>query len=115
MKKMNPEDPKVIFGQTIRGIRKLKRLTQDKLSELSGKAPVYISTLERGQVNPTLDTILIFAEALGVEPADFFALAFSTESEFKKDMKKQFIAMLSKSTDDELKIVMKIINAVVKK
>ena len=115
MKKITDEDPKVTFGKTIRGIRILKRLTQDNLSELSGKAPVYISNLERGQSNPTLDSILTFAAALEVEPSDIFALAFSSESDLKKEIKAQFATILSRSTDAELKLILKILTAIVEK
>ena len=115
MKNITEEDARAIFGKTIRGIRILKRLTQDNLSELSGKAPVYISNLERGQSNPTLDSILTFAAALEVEPSDIFALAFSSESDLKKEIKAQFATILSRSTDAELKLILKILTAIVEK
>ena len=108
---MEQQSPQAIFGRTIRGIRRLKRLTQGKLSKRAGKAAVYISAVETGRVNPTLDTILCLAEALEVEPADIFYLAFSSESVEIKTLKKEFDEVVRKLESAEQQILIRIIRA----
>ena len=96
------------------GIRKLKRLTQKELSKKAGKAAVYLSAVETGRINPTLDTILCIAEALEVEPADIFYLSFSSESEEIKRLKKEFGEVICKLDKNERRILIKIIRAMAK-
>jgi transcriptional regulator with XRE-family HTH domain len=111
---MEHVDPQIVFGKTISGIRKLKRMTQSGLGEKAGKAAVYISAVECGRINPTLDTILSLCNALEIEPGDLFYLAFSTESREKKELKKEFSEILRKLEKPEQKILMKIIRALAK-
>jgi transcriptional regulator with XRE-family HTH domain len=55
-------------------IREAKNLTQEQLAELTGLGQGYLSKIEKGMANPTLDTIGKIATALQVEPAELFAL-----------------------------------------
>jgi transcriptional regulator with XRE-family HTH domain len=112
---MGNVEPQIVFGKTISGIRKLKRMTQTRLGEKAGKSAVYISAVECGRINPTLDTILTLCNALEVEPGDLFYLAFSTESREKKELKKEFAEILRKLENVEQKILMKIIRALAEK
>jgi transcriptional regulator with XRE-family HTH domain len=112
---MEKKEPQITFGRTLSGIRKLKRLTQGKLSERAGKAAVYISAVETGRINPTLDTILCIAEALEIEPADIFSLAFSSESKEIKTLKKEFDQVIRKLDKTEQQILIKIIRAMADK
>jgi len=110
---MKSIDNKAAFGLTIKGIRNLKRLTQEDLSELSGIAPYYISNVERGNVNPTLNTIILLSKALKVEPSDIFALAFSPESEKRKELKSSFLVAVNKLDDTEIDILLKMVSALI--
>jgi len=53
----------------LRRVRKRKELSQEKLGFESGYHRTYISMLERGQMNPSLRTILSIAAALGIPAA----------------------------------------------
>ena len=108
---MEKQESRIVFGRTISGIRKLKRLTQAKLSKRAGKAAVYISAVETGRINPTLDTILRIAEALEVEPADIFYLAFSSEPKEIKALKKEFDEVIRKLDKSGQQVLMKIVRA----
>ena len=46
-----------ILGQRIKFYRKQKRLSQEKLSELSDLHPTYIGQLERGEKNASIESI----------------------------------------------------------
>ncbi|WP_216829057.1 helix-turn-helix domain-containing protein [Alkalihalobacterium elongatum] len=55
-------------GGNIRELRKKKRMSLDRLSELSGVSKSYLSYLERGlQKNPSISVLEKISLALGVE------------------------------------------------
>lgn len=58
------------FGLNLRNLRKQKGWSQEKLAEKSGLHRTYISGLERGIRNPTIDILQEVANALGVTPSD---------------------------------------------
>ncbi len=55
------------FGQVIYSARKARNLRQSDLAELSGIAQADISRIERGQIAPTVPTLLKLADALGAQ------------------------------------------------
>lgn len=57
------------FGQVIKGIRKERKLSQEKLAFESKLDRTFISHLERGRKQPSLITIFQLARALGISPA----------------------------------------------
>jgi transcriptional regulator with XRE-family HTH domain len=61
-----------VFGERIRALRHDRGLSQERLAELAGVHRTYLSSLERGERNVSLDNIYAIAEALGVSPADLF-------------------------------------------
>lgn len=60
------------LGERVRVYRKLSRLTQEKLAEKAGLAPTYISDVERGRENISVDALARIAKAMGVGLADLF-------------------------------------------
>ena len=59
-----------LLGERLREVRRAAGLTQAQLSERSKISEEYISCLERGVANPTLDTMVLVAGALGSEVCD---------------------------------------------
>jgi transcriptional regulator with XRE-family HTH domain len=55
-----------LFGTVVRKRRVSVGLSQEKLAELAGLHPTYISMVERGIRNPTLDVSARIAKALNV-------------------------------------------------
>jgi transcriptional regulator with XRE-family HTH domain len=55
-------------------IREAKGLTQEQLADMTGLGQGYLSKIEAGTANPTLEKILVIAKALRVDPAQLFAL-----------------------------------------
>lgn len=74
-------DIKRAVGKRIKVVRQQNGLTQDQLAEYVGLSPKYISGIERGVENPTMDILLRVAKILGVEPYDLFLFGESEESE----------------------------------
>lgn len=56
-------------GGNLRLLRKRKRLTQEKLGFAADMHRTYISGIERGLKNPTIDSLDKLAKALEVPPA----------------------------------------------
>jgi transcriptional regulator with XRE-family HTH domain len=61
-----------VFGERIRALRQNRGLSQERLAELAGVHRTYLSSLERGERNVSLDNIHAIAEALGLPPAELF-------------------------------------------
>jgi transcriptional regulator with XRE-family HTH domain len=61
-------DLRGIFGMNVQRLRREKGLSQEQLSFLAGRTRAYISGVEAGRRNATLDTVAILAKALAVEP-----------------------------------------------
>lgn len=62
-------DIQIKFGMKLRETRKKKGISQERLGELAGLHRTYISSVERGERNVTIETIKKCAEALGVSMA----------------------------------------------
>lgn len=56
------------FGMVLRSIRGWKRMTQVELAEVAKLSKDTISKLERGKMQPNLQTVFILARALSIEP-----------------------------------------------
>lgn len=55
------------IGESIKNRRKELGITQPHLAELAGVSTNSLYKIERGQANPTLETLLQLAEVLGME------------------------------------------------
>lgn len=70
-------DIKDAFGAALKKVRTFKRLTQEDFSNVSSRT--YVSTLERGLKNPTLDKIEDLACVMGIHPLTLITLAYMVE------------------------------------
>lgn len=60
------------FGLRVRELRTLAKLSQEALADHCGFARSYMSRIERGGANTSLDAIQTLADGLGVAAADLF-------------------------------------------
>jgi len=60
----------LLFAKRLKERRAQMGLSQPELAEQSGVTAAYISTIERGKGNPTLDVMINLAQALGLEVWD---------------------------------------------
>lgn len=60
------------FGEKVRELRTLKKLSQEKLAELADVHRTYIGMVERAEKNITLVNIEKIAKALGVSVSKMF-------------------------------------------
>jgi transcriptional regulator with XRE-family HTH domain len=63
-------DIRKVFGANVRRYRLAAGLSQEAVAERMGVDRAHVSSIERGNQNATLLTILQTSQALGVAPAD---------------------------------------------
>jgi transcriptional regulator with XRE-family HTH domain len=60
------------LGETIRTLRKQAGFSQERLAEKADLSPVYISRIECGKENISVDAAMRIAKAVGVRLRDLF-------------------------------------------
>ena len=80
-----PLQPNEAFGQVVRSLRKEKGLSQEELGFRCDLDRTYISGIERGKRNPTIQSIWFIAEGLDEPPN---ALIARTEDRIDKASQK---------------------------
>ncbi|WP_201544526.1 helix-turn-helix domain-containing protein [Psychrobacter sp. H7-1] len=60
------------FGQRIRALRKERGLSQEQLAERAGFHRNYVGMIERGERNPSLLNIEVFAKTFGMSLSELF-------------------------------------------
>jgi transcriptional regulator with XRE-family HTH domain len=60
------------FGSCVRTLRNRTGLSQVEFGEMCGFYQTYLSRIETGQANPTLNAIEVIANALGMSVFDLF-------------------------------------------
>ncbi|BBO73123.1 transcriptional regulator [Desulfosarcina widdelii] len=99
---------KQLLGARIKEIRKKRHLTQEQLAEKVGINPKYVSSIERGKENPTLDTFIKIAESLEVGIGDLFN---RLEPENPKRRIKDIVSMLEQAPAEQQKLALKVLSA----
>jgi transcriptional regulator with XRE-family HTH domain len=74
MRKSARDIVKDSLGRKIRQLRQSLKMSQMELAEKAETDQAFISEMERGVANPTLDSILRIAKALRVTVAELFQL-----------------------------------------
>jgi transcriptional regulator with XRE-family HTH domain len=75
------------FGSNVRRFRLKSKFTQERLAEVAGLHPTYISGIERGIRNPTILSALNIANGLSCKISDLFRP--SNKGARKKSLKKK--------------------------
>lgn len=73
MKQESKPDIKQRFGKAIRRRRRELDISQEKLAEIAEIHRTYISSIERGNRNPSLENIEKLAKALDISISALFA------------------------------------------
>lgn len=77
---------KELLGLKVKEIRRMRKITQEKLSEIIGVDNGYISKLEVGQNFPSIGTLEKIAKALDVELVELFQFTTTKEKDFKTEI-----------------------------
>lgn len=98
-----------LLGLRLKEIRQNRKISQERLSEKLGVDPKYLSRIEVGKATPSLDLLVKSADLLGVEVKSLFEF-----SHLENPQKKvQIESLLSGVTEEQQKLIIKLIKAVV--
>ena len=101
---------KQMLGSRIKELRKRKGFTQEQLSEKMEINSKYLSSIERGNENPTLNTLIKLSEALEVDSGEIFS---HIQIEDPGERKSMIISLLDQADDEQLKLASKILSAII--
>ncbi|MFD1884937.1 helix-turn-helix domain-containing protein [Paenibacillus wenxiniae] len=104
-------DLRHLVGTRIRAIRKVKGLTQQKLSELSGLDDAYIGSVERGERNFSIDTLEKIVKALEIQPTELFDFYSGVEELelAQREAQDNFGIMLTTLSLDQIETLVRIL------
>lgn len=103
-------DEKRLLGKRISEIRKRQHLSQERLAERAGISAQYVSNIERGKENPTLDLLLRLAEALRVSLGQM--CDFETVDDMnQRKMRSSIGAILKEADTDRLRLALKLLRS----
>ena len=104
-------DLKQMIGARIKEIRIKRGITQDQLSEQMEINPKYLSSIERGKENPTLNTLIKICQSLDVELDQIFRFVEIEDPDTRKSL---IMSLLDEASDEELKLAYKILSAIIR-
>ena len=102
-----------LIGEQIRNIRKERGMTQEALANACGFQYSYLSDIERGERNISMETLEKIVEALGVVPAEIFNFSHANtdnESIEKRMLIESVRALLIARNVEEVKFVHRVAN-----
>ena len=102
---------KQMIGARIKDIRTKKKLTQEQLAEKIEINPKYLSSIERGLENPTLNTLIKLSEKLGADLDDIFN---QIEIENPAERKSLILSLLDQADDKQLKLAYRILSVIIR-
>ena len=98
------------IAQRLKQVRKSKNISVYKLSQSSGVSETHIRDLERGDRNPSLDTLNRLAISLGLSLPDL--LNENREVYYLTDKEKEFIECLRMLSDDRADALLKFLKTI---
>ena len=104
-----PVNKKQMIGARVKEIRNKKGLTQEQLSERMEINPKYLSSIERGNENPTLNTLIKLSESLEVDLGEIFSLI---QIEDPGERKSMITSLLDEADNEQLKQAFKVLSAI---
>ena len=104
-------DERKRLGRRLQRLRRLRGLTQEQLAERIDINPKYLSSVERGEENPTLDLFLRLAEGLQVELPALFQ--YAQEGESRARLRQHVERLVADLSEEELRRVVRVLEALI--
>ena len=92
---------RILLGQRIRAIRKAKGWTQEVLGSKADISYKFVGEIERGQQNPSFDTLVKIADAMGIELSELFR--FEQGITNRKDIEARMAKLTKGISEDDLR------------
>ncbi|KAA1288466.1 helix-turn-helix domain-containing protein [Alcaligenes faecalis] len=89
------------FGDRVRELRKAAGFTQEEFADLCGYARTYLSRIETGGANVSLDAIEVLSAALAITPSELLSFA-PAEAQGQGTVRARQHVVLAKSETAEL-------------
>ena len=100
---------KTLIGKRIKELRRSKYLSQEQLAEKADINSKYLSRMERGTENPTLDMLMKLSNALEVEMWEMFDFGHVKSH---KELKNSLQSILKTADEPTLSLALKVIRAI---
>ncbi len=97
----NEASKRVLLGRRVRDIRKARGWTQEKLGSKADVSSKFLGEIERGQQNPSFDTLVKIADALEIELCDLFQ--FEPGITNRKDIESRMTKIMKGISEDDLR------------
>ena len=104
-------DERKRLGRRVQSLRKIRGYTQEQLAERININPKYLSSIERGAENPTLDLFFRLAQGLKVDLYEIFQ--FVHESEQPRRLHKKLEGLIAEVKEDDLARIIRVLEALV--
>ena len=104
-------DERKLLGQRVKHLRRLKGYTQEQLAERIEINPKYLSSIERGAENPTLDLLRRLAKGLQVDLYELFQ--FDPDAAQPQRLRRKLEGLVAEIRAEELSRVVRILEALV--
>jgi transcriptional regulator with XRE-family HTH domain len=99
---------RIFLGRRIRAIRKAKGWTQEQLGSKADISYKFIGEIERGQQNPSFDTLVKIADALEIELFDLFR--FEPDITNRKDIEARMAKIIKGISEDDLRQIFSLLH-----
>lgn len=100
---------KELIGRRIQELRKAKGLSQEKVAEKADISPTYLSRIECGRENPTLDMFIKLSNALEIEMWEMFDFGHVVSN---KELKGAIQNITKTADEPTLRLALKVLRAV---
>ena len=101
-----------LVGLRIKRLRTGKGYSQEKLAELAGINAKYLSSVERGEENPTLDLFIRLSQSLKSDIHEMFDIEYENQS--PQALRKKLQALVAEIKDQDLSRAIRILGMLVR-
>ena len=98
--KRSKDKAEILLGYRIRSLRNIKGWTQQELGNHADVNYKFIGEIERGQQNPSFNTLVKISDALGVELPELFR--FEGEITDRKEIESRIVNILKTLSDENI-------------
>ena len=101
-----------LVGLRIKRVRTEKGYSQEKLAELAGINAKYLSSVERGEENPTLDLFIRLSQSLKSDIREMFDIEYENQS--PQALRKKLQAVVAEIKDQDLSRAIRLLGILVR-
>jgi len=93
------------LGEELRRLRKFRKLSQEEVAERAELHPTYYGQVERGEVNPSIKTVLQIVAAIEIDPAQLINSVLKIKKSEKDSLLNEILIMLKGASTKQLMLI----------